>query len=91
MSDNDDEGPRPQQELRTQMVLRLHADNLPRYGIRMALPDTYAVVTSVLSGRVSTGNSGVSGPFVANDADESSSSLGKDRVFRKTEWGRTEV
>ena len=34
-------------ELVTTILLRLHADNLPRWGIRKSYPDTYAVVTTV--------------------------------------------
>lgn len=34
-------------ELLTNLVLRLQAHHLPRCGVRMTLPDTYAVVTSV--------------------------------------------
>jgi hypothetical protein len=93
MSDKDDDDEAsspPQQELlQTKMALRLHADNLPRHGIRMTLPDTYALVTSV-SGRMSR-----SGPqYHANvDGNNPSSSLenSKDHVMRKTEWGRTEM
>ena len=32
------------QQLQTRVILHLQADNLPRWGIRRALPDTYALV-----------------------------------------------
>ncbi len=38
---------RDEAELLTKMVLRLHATNLPRNGIRKTFPDTYAIVTSL--------------------------------------------
>ena len=34
-------------EVLTTVVLRLSAHNLPRRGIRMIIPDSYAVVTTV--------------------------------------------
>ena len=42
-------------ELLTSLVLRLTAYDLPRRGIRMILPDTYAVVTSVAGPDHATG------------------------------------
>lgn len=33
--------------LQKKLVLRLHADNLPRFGFLKALPDTYVQVSSV--------------------------------------------
>ena len=41
--------------LLTNLVLRLTAYDLPRRGIRMMLPDTYAVVTAVAGPNHSTG------------------------------------
>lgn len=83
MSDHedDDEVSSSQHEssLRTTMALRLHADNLPRHGLRRNLPDTYAVVTSV-SGRTSK-----SGPI------DHVATVGQDHVLSKAEWGRTEM
>jgi len=72
----------PGQELWTKLALRLQADNLPRHGVRMSLPDTYAVVTAV-SGRASN-----SGPMLT---DLKHSSVGVEHLLQKTEWVRTEV
>jgi hypothetical protein len=33
--------------LQKKLVVRVHADNLPRYGFRKALPDTYVQVSLV--------------------------------------------
>ena len=59
----------------TKLVLRLHADNLPRYGVRRALPDTYAVVSSVSS----------------SSQEEEDRNETRRHMLQKKEWGRTEV
>ena len=75
MCDYEEEPPQ-EEDLKTNIILRLHADNLPRCGVRLALPDTYAVVTAV-EGR----SSRISGPL----------SVSNSHVMRKHEWGRTEM
>jgi hypothetical protein len=42
--DNDEKSPL---QLQTKLTLRVHAANLPRYGIRKLLPDTYIDVTAI--------------------------------------------
>lgn len=75
--DDDSDGSIDEQDVATttKLLLRINAANLSRHGILQALPDTYAVVTSVV-GRAS--RSGPEGGAV-NDG------------MSMVEWGRTEM
>ena len=71
------------QNLISQVLLRINASNLPRYGILQSLPDVYAVVSSVT---VPNGQ-GVPFDLAHTDNGDGSNSHGQ----KKMEWGRTEM
>lgn len=82
--------------LKTSMVLRLHADNLPRWGLRMGLPDTFAVVTSVRPETTNAGDGSGSLTLQSSWGNHLSYNPQEQQpqqtpVLRRKEWGRTEM
>ena len=70
-----------------QVLLRINAANLPRHGILQALPDSYAVVSSV---SVPNGQDGVNfdlSQTYVNNSLNGSNSHGQTKI----EWGKTEM
>jgi hypothetical protein len=63
----------------TTLQLRIHASNLPRYGILKSLPSTFAKVTSV------SGTASRSGPTSTDNGHPN------ERGTRRVEWGTTEI
>jgi hypothetical protein len=79
-SDNDDENNNNNnnnKHLKVNLVLRIHAANLPRYGVRKILPDTYASITTV-------------GAEHNTDGDDNCGN-GSEHIMRRVAWGRTEM
>jgi hypothetical protein len=77
-----------QHDLVTQVLLRVHASNLPRYGILKSLPDVYAVVSSVMIKGSKNGpvpEEHDNGLFLAPTGQKDSH--GQEIM----EWGRTEM
>ena len=70
-----------------QVLLRINAANLPRHGILQALPDTYAVVSSV---SIPNGEGSVTfdlSQTYVNNGTNGSNSHGQTKI----EWGKTEM
>lgn len=65
------------EHLKTDLILRVHAANLPRYGIRKILPDTFVEVTAIHAPEIG------SGPV--------SSSTTSAAALKRRHCGRTEM